>query len=967
MTNACKTLVVIDEKSDVFEFAHLSVREYLNQREGYNQAECHLAAARSCLRAVDDAFGSSMINRTMSESEKGCGRYASLYWPVHYQNIDFNSADERIGEIRDTLKDLLIQGQDTTPAFKQWLIQIQELAQELSTNQPLSLKIGSLRSSPETSLFTACVFGFPDVIEQFGRDRHFNFDQCNDQRQIALCLAVENNQLETVRSLLARSRVDVNRLNVWAVVQFEDLLKLGKRQIREQVFKLGERKIRSLSTPDMRSGETLRTVICFASALQAGAFRGHQGLTDYLLEQGANVNLVTAYYGSALQAAAVGGHEYLVKGFLVRYQAEPNSQGGFYGNALQAAASRGSVPIISLLLDYNALVSTPGGHYGSALMAAICGGHVEAVKTLLNAGADMNVYSEAYGIPLQRAADLDNEELLQLLIKKGANINAHRSSEDVNSGVKNGSVLAIAAFGGHKKMVSLLLRNGAETDLKYDGSGPHILHKAATFGMIDLVEHCLKSHDCKIDMPHSTTLAMHGDTQIMTPLACACVEGNLDIVRLLLERGAAIEYPGDTMTLLNSASRRDHAKIVTLVIETMMERAGHHSTQRFIDRGLPHSNDTALHEAARTGSVECLKILLDHDAAYTKNSKEVTPLQAAAYRDHPHVIQELLDRNDQQGINGYFNLNSTNILGRTALMDASQQNILAVAKVLLQHAVRDREGNPGNFHSFVNQRDISGRTALYLAAEQDNVRIVEQLVNDYQADYTIRRDNLATPLHMAVCQGHYASADKLLSHASKDLGTHRFNSFLNAVNIHHNTALIDAVVNDKPSLVPLLLNTYGADYLIGNKSQVTPLHIAACNGNIPILESLAGYVAAQKDEKQLASFVNAKNMHGKTALHDACERGRTQVIEILLKKYNVDYILVDNDGSTALHWGVKKNRSLVYRLLDIVSTVSGRDYEKWHQGFLNNRDKKSQTAMDLAKSKGLHHFVELLRNQYGAM
>ena len=970
ITNACKTLVVINHESDVFEFAHLSVREYLDKRRGYELGECHLTAARSCLRAVDDSFGSSMINRTMSEPEKSFGCYASLYWPVHYQNIDLNSAHERVEETRDSLKDLLIQGQDTTPAFKQWLAQVQGLALDFPMNDPLSLKIGSLQSTPQTSLFTACVFGFPDVIEQFGRDRRFNFDQCNNQNQTALCLAVENNQLETVKALLSRSRVDVNTLNIWAIVQFQDLRRLGKPQKKEASSSADTR----ITIPgqnrttgsDWKDIETLPPVICFASALQAGALKGHERMAEYLLEQRANVNLVAGFYGSPLQAAALGGHESLVRCFLERYQAEPNSQGGFFGNALQAAAIHGSVPILSLLLEHGAVVSTPGGHYGSALMAATSGGHLDGVKIILNAGAYIDVYSEDYGTPLQRAADLDNEELLQLFIKKGADINAHKSLDQIGPGIENGSALATAAFGGHKKMVSLLLRNGAETELRYQGSGLHILHQAATLGMIDLVEYCLKSKECNIDVPLVTTLRKYGDRQILTPLAYACVEGHVDVVRLLLDRGAAIEYPGDSMTVLHQAARRGHASIVTLLVEAQVSRVGAVKAQTYIDRRLPHSDDTALHEAARAGSVDAITTLFDHNASYTTNSQDVTPLQAAAFRNKPYAVQTFLDKKKQQGVNGVISIESRNTLGRTALIDAARENHLTVVIVLLEHGLRECDESPGRFRAFVNQRDLKGQTALSHAAEQGNDAITDQLLTGYQADYTLRKVNLCTPLHLAVAPGHIGSTVLLLNHVSTDVDVHKFQSFLNATNVYNNTALMDAVNSDRASLIDLLLNKYGADFSIPDGKRCTVLHVAACRGRIPVLEIIVDYVAKHTDETRFASFVNARNRFDKTALHDACERDRTQVVEILLRKCKADYTLVDDEGSTALHWGVRNQCNVVFRLLDIASGDAENSGDRFRT-FLSRKDKRSQTALDLAKKQGWHYFVDVLKNQYGVI
>ena len=61
--------------------------------------------------------------------------------------------------------------------------------------------------------------------------------------------------------------------------------------------------------------------------------------------------------------------------------------GGEYGTALQAAALGGDQEIVSLLLDKGADVNAEGGKYGTALLIASYGRHQEIVSLLLEKGA----------------------------------------------------------------------------------------------------------------------------------------------------------------------------------------------------------------------------------------------------------------------------------------------------------------------------------------------------------------------------------------------------------------------------------------------------------------------------------------------------------------------------------------------------------------------------------------------------
>ena len=69
-----------------------------------------------------------------------------------------------------------------------------------------------------------------------------------------------------------------------------------------------------------------------------------------LLASGADVNAHGGMYGSALQAAAAGGHTEIAQ-LLVDQDADVNAQGGMYGSALQAAAVGGKTEIAQVLVD----------------------------------------------------------------------------------------------------------------------------------------------------------------------------------------------------------------------------------------------------------------------------------------------------------------------------------------------------------------------------------------------------------------------------------------------------------------------------------------------------------------------------------------------------------------------------------------------------------------------------------------
>jgi hypothetical protein len=71
-------------------------------------------------------------------------------------------------------------------------------------------------------------------------------------------------------------------------------------------------------------------------------------------------------------------------------EADVNAKGGRYGTALQAAAVGGHKEVVQMLVKAEADINAEGGMYGTALYGAAVGGHKEVVQMLAKAEADVN-------------------------------------------------------------------------------------------------------------------------------------------------------------------------------------------------------------------------------------------------------------------------------------------------------------------------------------------------------------------------------------------------------------------------------------------------------------------------------------------------------------------------------------------------------------------------------------------------
>ena len=296
--SACRTLV--RKANGDFEFSHYSVREHVRQLSAYSPSQCHLMAATACMAKLNAAKRADVEKGITAASQRNFEQYAILYWPVHLEGISRDDRQEHRSEINELFRAFLhVRGQNNK--YQDWLSQALKKAKALKETQYDIQKLEALQASPPSPLFAACIFGLGDLVGRFGRELG-QLNRYNNQGQSALCLAIENDNLDTVEALLnSRFPADVNILNVKAVHQFEDW----------DAAKPSE-------------------VIIYASPLQAAAAQGRVEVAEYLVSRGAHVDLVAGYYGSPLQAAALGGHGHTVQ-LLLKHGAEPNSQGGFHG------------------------------------------------------------------------------------------------------------------------------------------------------------------------------------------------------------------------------------------------------------------------------------------------------------------------------------------------------------------------------------------------------------------------------------------------------------------------------------------------------------------------------------------------------------------------------------------------------------------------------------------------------------
>ncbi|KAG9856706.1 hypothetical protein KCU98_g1307, partial [Aureobasidium melanogenum] len=393
---------------------------------------------------------------------------------------------------------------------------------------------------------------------------------------------------------------------------------------------------------------------CGYTALQVAARHGHTEVVDCLLDAGADLDMSSRCFASALHASIQGSNFLLAERFLERGAKIDQFWGPRYGNCLQISSDQGDLPGVKFLIDNGANVNGPHGLNGTALQRSSDGGHVEIVKLLISHDADLEAHGEL-GTALQAAATKGHLNVVQVLLENGAKVNTKHGP--------NGSGLHAASTDTLDKLdvVQALLEAGAhindlDTELRtplylapYHGNaaiaeellnnGADILPKSSLKDSTDLKNNAGRrgsgrtrvSNNPTSPWPSLMTANSQGRTQIAhphnatspkIPILAAISQGHAKIAHLLfkkdpkhyLDLGCLQSDPGH-------ASQKQHTDVENMLLEIQMWRACEQGNvpllRKLLDTGLDVNtcvigSQTLLDVAALAGHILVAQALLDH-------------------------------------------------------------------------------------------------------------------------------------------------------------------------------------------------------------------------------------------------------------------------------------------------------------------------------------------------------------------
>lgn len=543
-----------------------------------------------------------------------------------------------------------------------------------------------LSDRKDDPLFMAAIGGHIDVVnlllDHGARDWH----EMKGRPCTALSAAIQTGRLDIVRAMLKHDRIlYVNKTSVKGIIRTQSS---GLNQGMSYAASLGHRDILRELADELTDAEMLRYAARAGDEPLVSDVMAR--LTDFDGEG------ATSDHPRALQSAAIGGHLSIVKKLLAS-GADPNLKSD-YSTALDASVRGGNLDIAIALIEAGANVNND---WPRPLLTAMSVGRRDFMGLFVSHGAD----TYACLVSAVKSGEFRN---FNILLELGADIHHCDQDSDI-------SLLQAAAFGGSVNIVRYLLDHGIELE---GVTQTHPLTESIRSGHVTVAKFLLDrgvnvnapptSHQdpgswggsvifgncwppkAAYDTPLSAAIRTkdselarrlldmgalsdpHLPVTCGTPLLFAIWEENIDIVRMLLGKGAPPNQPGSILKRKKPsypvllAAEKGNLEILTALLNAGAS-VNQQDTEGF----------SATHVAAGSPNANCLRTLVcDYQADITLRLQNGSqPIHAAASRGDAERVQILVDAG--------ADIDSQNDRGRTPLHWAADAENCEVVELLL--------------------------------------------------------------------------------------------------------------------------------------------------------------------------------------------------------------------------------------------------------------------------------------------
>ncbi|KAI5202583.1 hypothetical protein E4T39_04622 [Aureobasidium subglaciale] len=929
--DVCRGLIVADDETETFRFAHLSIQEFLQEKAEYTQDALHTFAALRCLEEFESPRQDLYDEKNQPNPNSECFyAYAVVYLMSHIGmirerdvtlsagigaflvnedafaawNRDSLESKERQDSDRsiDEFGEPCLNGRKPSPSLIIARFGLLEMVDEQSTDTDWRYP----STSGDSPIHVSSHYGHLEIVQWLVEEKDINVNSCAYMGYTPLMSASASGNNHIVEYLLSHDGVEINGRSMSGGTALIAACRAGNLKTCRQLLKAGA----DVNLQDSE-GDT---------SLIAAAISDKPEIVEILLKKHTVSPDTHGRRGrTALLAVVERGGKSAMKTLklLIQAKADLNARDDAGDTALHKASRAGSFDMVKLLVDKKATIDVPNVLQETALDHALTGNKVDIIHYLLDHGATCQPDASGNTELHEAITGGCDESIIKLLISKGVDVNAkddeernllltrkaalHRAAEAAQHATLKVLLEANADITAedfyfrrtpfHKailnecdpEIIELFISRGADVNGR-DNEGYSALHLAARNSEYEIMRLLLDA-----DADYNAL-----DSNLRTPLHEAIsFYCDIGVVELIVNRGANV----------NLMSPRD--SVVPVWIVLTLEAVLHHAVERgglaivqlLVDAGARVAADTSsgeslLHLAVRGCSFEVLQHLLSNDAddlkLEAKNDLGMTALAVACSMvgGADNIVHLLL----KAGADPYTTDNDC----WSPLHHATKVNRTTAVKMLLDAVKVD----------LAVQTASGSRTVLDLAVENGNLELVEKFLDRGVKPHLDVTHNLS-PLHWlsSACNTHTIVKRLLAAGYSA-----------NALDLAGRTPLhtyLETQAADE-GVVRLLLSE-GADPNIRD------------NGGNNALDCLA--TCSQASQAVLRLLINQKvdfdegDSDGLRALHKFARLGLAPHAHILLEA-GADIHAKDKDNRQAIQYAVKANEAVVSVLLDFNADVN---------------------------------------------
>lgn len=331
-------------------------------------------------------------------------------------------------------------------------------------------------------------------------------------------------------------------------------------------FKIVQRLIEAESALDSVNAER-------NTPLLLAIFHRFEDIALLLIESGADVRVVDRMGFLAIHRASIAGLLGVVKTLCERLPLQMNFDGHDGWTPITEAAYHGQTAVVSYLIDIGADADIRGltNNRGGAIHRAVQSGHAEVVRLLVERGrVDVESRDAEGKTALQLAAQHNKIEIVETLIALGADPTSREWTmsllEPIHWASLNGSIPMIRLLLSTGK-VDVNVRNG------YIGRPP--LWNAVLRNHLDAARALLEAGaDANLgDESARNNVFGCGEGKQYKPLNIAAINGNCEMMRLLMDGGADVNGCNkDGWTALHEVAWRANLAGMRLLISRGADR-----------------------------------------------------------------------------------------------------------------------------------------------------------------------------------------------------------------------------------------------------------------------------------------------------------------------------------------------------------------------------------------------------------